>query len=81
VLALLRGDVPPPALLANTCYSLAGADYGISIAGVYRAVDDRFAPMQGSVGTSRLGAAPEVRAREARYAFDWYETIVRDTFG
>jgi len=81
VIAALEGSAPPPALLVNTCYSLAGADYGISIAGVYRAVDGQFVPMDGSVGTSPVGAPAEIRAREARYAYEWYEAIVRDTFG
>jgi len=81
LIALLRDELPPPVLFMNTCYSLAAADYGISIAGVYRPIDGVLTAMPGSVGTSPLGASAALRQLEAQYAFDWYTTIVRDTFG
>ena len=81
IVAALAGHEAPATLLMNTCYSLVADDYGISIAGVYRALGDALVPMDGSVGTSPLGAPAAQRAQEARYAFDWYTTIVRDAFG
>jgi NADPH-dependent 2,4-dienoyl-CoA reductase/sulfur reductase-like enzyme len=81
VVAGLRGEPPPAVLIANTCYSLVAADYGISITGLYRASGTGWDSVEGSVGTSPTGASGAIRAQEARYAFDWYQTIVADTFG
>jgi hypothetical protein len=81
VLAGLRGEPPPPVFIANTCYSLVAEDYAISISGLYRANGERWVAVDGSVGTSPTGASGAIRAQEARYAFDWYQTIVADTFG
>jgi sulfide dehydrogenase [flavocytochrome c] flavoprotein subunit len=81
VVALLRGQpVGAPALM-NTCYSLVAPDYGISIAAVYRVVDDKIVTVEGSSGVSPLQAPDEVRALEAEYAKSWYANITADTFG
>lgn len=81
VVALLRGrPVGAPALM-NTCYSLVTPDYGISIAAVYRVVDDKIVTVEGSSGVSPLQAPDEVRALEAEYAKSWYANITADTFG
>jgi sulfide dehydrogenase [flavocytochrome c] flavoprotein subunit len=81
VVALLRGQpVPAPALM-NTCYSLVAPDYGISIAAVYRVVDEKIVTIDGSSGVSPLDAPAETRALEAEYARSWYTNITADTFG
>ena len=81
IVALLRGgSIPAPALM-NTCYSLVAPDYGISIAAVYRVVDDTIVTVDGSSGVSPLDAPAETRAREAEYAKSWYTNITADTFG
>jgi sulfide dehydrogenase [flavocytochrome c] flavoprotein chain len=81
VVTLLRGhEVAPPALM-NTCYSLVAPDYGISIAAVYRAVDDKLVAVEGSSGVSPLDASAETRSLEAEYAKSWYANITADTFG
>ena len=51
VVALLREEEPPEPVFINTCYSLLAADYGISVAAVYR-LDDagEIAPVSGSGG-------------------------------
>jgi sulfide dehydrogenase [flavocytochrome c] flavoprotein subunit len=64
----------------NTCYSLVAPDYGISIAAVYRVVDDKIATVQGSSGVSPLDAPNETRALEAEYAKSWYANITADVF-
>jgi sulfide dehydrogenase [flavocytochrome c] flavoprotein subunit len=80
VAALLRGQpVPAPALM-NTCYSLVAPDYGISIAAVYRVVDEKIVTVDGSSGVSPLDAPAETRALEAEYARSWYANITADTF-
>jgi sulfide dehydrogenase [flavocytochrome c] flavoprotein chain len=81
IVALLRGqEVPTPALM-NTCYSLVAPDYGISIAAVYRVVDEKIATIDGSSGVSPLDAPAETRTAEAEYAKSWYSNITADTFG
>lgn len=80
VVALLRGEsVPVPALM-NTCYSLVAPNYGISIAAVYRVVDEKLVTVEGSSGVSPLDASDETRALEAEYTRSWYVNITADTF-
>lgn len=45
----------------NTCYSLVAPDYGISIAAVYRVVEDKIVVVEGSEGTSPIDAPDEIR--------------------
>jgi sulfide dehydrogenase [flavocytochrome c] flavoprotein subunit len=80
IVALLRGEpVPTPALM-NTCYSLVAPDYGISITGVYRVVNEAITTIPGSDGISPLDAPEATRALEAEYARSWYANITADAF-
>jgi sulfide dehydrogenase [flavocytochrome c] flavoprotein subunit len=79
VVALLNNRAPGEPSWLNTCYSLVGPDYGISIADVYGlsergVIIDR--PNAGGV-SARNGN----RHLEAIYAKGWYTNIVNDTFG
>ena len=65
----------------NTCYSLVAPNYGISIAAVYRVVDEKIVTVDSSSGVSPLHAPAETRALEAEYARSWYANITADTFG
>ncbi|WP_313302562.1 FCSD flavin-binding domain-containing protein [Diaphorobacter sp.] len=79
IAADLSGHVRPAALYANTCYSLIGPDYGISVAGVYAAQDDgRIMDLPHSVDISPLDADAAFRAAEARYGASWYAAISAD---
>jgi sulfide dehydrogenase [flavocytochrome c] flavoprotein chain len=80
IVSLLRGQAVAPPVLMNTCYSLVAPDYGISITGVYRAVNDEIKTVPGSDGMSPLDASDEMRAREAAYARSWYANIMADSF-
>jgi NADPH-dependent 2,4-dienoyl-CoA reductase/sulfur reductase-like enzyme len=80
VAALLDGREPHAPKLINTCYSLVGPDYGISIAGVYQPRDGLLAEVQGAGGTSPLGASRDVRALEATYAAAWFRSITAEAF-
>ncbi len=81
IAALLAGrSVQTPRLL-NTCYSLVAPGYGISIAGVYRPTDGILTDIPGAGGPSPLDAPASVRAAEAAYAEDWFETVTADVFG
>lgn len=79
IAAQLAGGPEPVPRLVNTCYSLMAPDYGISVGGLYGVVSGRLSTLND--GMSPLGAARELRAREAVYAHEWYEQITRDTFG
>ena len=82
VVALLREEEPPEPVYINTCYSLLAADYGISVAAVYR-LDDagEIAPVPGSGGVSPSDAPLAFRRAEADYARGWYASITADMFG
>lgn len=81
IAAELLGIQPPKAIYANTCYSLIGSGYGISVAGVYRADNGRVVDIPHSVGISPLGADAAFRAAEARYGTSWYDAICKDIWG
>ena len=78
---LLAGDKPQDPIVINTCYSLVAADYGISIAGVYRPDKGRLVDIPGAGGTSPLEAVGGLRGQEALYASSWFRTITAETFG
>ncbi|MFT3799773.1 MAG: FCSD flavin-binding domain-containing protein [Burkholderiaceae bacterium] len=80
IAAELSGRELPIASYANTCYSLIGPGYGISVAGIYRAEQGRLIDVPGSVGTSPLDAARDFRAAEARYGAAWYAAISADVW-
>ena len=73
--AELQGRPPPAAVYANTCYSLVGPGYGISVAGVYRAQEGRLVDVPHTVGISPLDADAAFRAAEARHGAAWYAAI------
>ena len=82
VAALLQDqEVASPSFI-NTCYSLIGPDYGISVAAVYRLNDEgAIASVPGAGGVSPADADAEFRKLEADYARGWYAGITADIFG
>ena len=83
-LADLTGrSAPEEPVFFNTCYSHVGADYGISVAGIYRLTEDGIIETPDSGGVSPRGPLSELadqRRLEAVYADNWYESITRDMF-
>lgn len=81
VSALHSVPMPDPSYV-NTCYSLVGPDYGISVAAVYRYGKDKgIYKVKGSGGVSPKDADKFFRQQEARYAEGWYASITSDAFG
>ncbi|KPV40686.1 hypothetical protein AN478_05895 [Thiohalorhabdus denitrificans] len=81
IVSQFRGhDVPNPSLV-NTCYSLVGPEYGISVAAVYRYEDGELRSIEDAGGVSPSDADSFFRMREARYTRGWYEAITDDIFG
>ena len=81
IVALLAGAKPQDPILINTCYSLLAADYGISVAGVYRPDKGQLTDLPGAGGVSALEAVGGLRGQEALYAASWFRTIAAETFG
>lgn len=82
VVASLSGGKPPTPAYTNTCYSMVGPDYGISVAAVYKLGEDgKLAAVKDSGGLSPANAGPEVRKREVAYAHSWFTNITDDMFG
>jgi sulfide dehydrogenase [flavocytochrome c] flavoprotein subunit len=81
IVASLSGQEMPTPSLVNTCYSLVGPDYGISVAAVYRLGDDGIAAVQGAGGVSPKDADAGFRAAESRYAVGWYQSITKNIWG
>jgi sulfide dehydrogenase [flavocytochrome c] flavoprotein subunit len=82
VVALLNGDEPGTPSYVNTCYSIIGKDYGISVAAVYRLSEDgaTIAGVEGAGGLTPMDAPDFALAREVQYAYSWYDNIVDDIF-
>jgi sulfide dehydrogenase [flavocytochrome c] flavoprotein subunit len=74
----LAGNEPPEPTYANTCYSLVGPRYGISVAAVYRLKDGVIVKVSG--GVSKVGNKQRVHENEAKYARGWYQSITSDMF-
>ncbi|AHF04344.1 sulfide dehydrogenase [flavocytochrome C] flavoprotein chain [Marichromatium purpuratum 984] len=83
IAALLKGEEPGTPSYINTCYSIIGTDYGISVAAVYRISEDgaTIAPVEGAGGLTPSDAPDWALAREVQYAYSWYNNITHDTFG
>lgn len=81
VVAALQGkDMIEPAY-SNTCYSIVGKDYGISVAAVYRlGADGVINSVEGSGGISPKDATAEHKKREVAYAHSWFSNITHDMF-
>jgi len=78
IVASLSGQEMPEPSLVNTCYSLVGPDYGISVAAVYRFGDGGIEGVPGSGGVSPIDADAAFRVAESRYAVGWYKSITSD---
>ncbi len=83
VVAALQGkDMITPSYV-NTCYSIVGEDYGISVAAVYRLSEDgkTIAGVKGAGGLTPTTATAAARKREVTYAYSWFKNITHDMFG
>ncbi len=78
VVAMLNGKEPPTPTWVNTCYSLVGPQWGISVAMVYDLQDSKVVKVKGSGGLTPKGGN---HLMEAIYAESWYNNIIDDIFG
>lgn len=84
VAALNETEMADPSYI-NTCYSIVGKDYGISVANVYELGTDKDSgkPKINSLsgGLTPKDASAEDRKREVEFAYSWFENITQDIFG
>jgi len=81
IVAMLNDREPGAPSYVNTCYSIVGKDYGISVAAVYRLAEDRSKITKVSGGLTPMDAAAEQLKREVAYAHSWFNNITKDVFG
>lgn len=80
IVSAIKGiDMPNPSY-SNTCYSLVGPEYGISVAAVYRLKQNKIVKVKGAGGVSPKDADELFRNMEATYASGWYTGITQDIF-
>ena len=75
-----HGREPGDPTFTNTCYSIVGEDFGISVAAIY-ALDEASNTIKGipgSGGVSPANAPAEIRKREVTYAHSWFENLISD---
>ena len=82
----LGGAAAGETAFVNTCYSLVGPGYGISVANVYRIKDGKIDVVKDADGKVIGGVSPkdapaEIRQKEATFTEGWYQSITADMFG
>lgn len=83
IAALLKGDAPERPAFTNTCYSVVGDDYAISVVAMYKLSHDGRAieKVANAGGVTPLDASDTDLKREVKYAHSWYNNFVEDVFG
>jgi sulfide dehydrogenase [flavocytochrome c] flavoprotein subunit len=77
---LLNGREAGEPTWSNTCYSLAGSHYGVSISAVYELHEGRIRGVPNSGGLSPIDDNPARPVLEAVYQKNWHRTFVKDVF-
>jgi sulfide dehydrogenase [flavocytochrome c] flavoprotein subunit len=80
LVAALQGKPTPTPVYTNTCYSLIGADYGVSVTAIYAPTAEGIKAVPNSGGVSPAQATAEYRKLEAQYADGWYDAITGDSW-
>lgn len=76
----LKGKEHGKAIYSNVCYSLAGDNYGVSIAAIYEVRDGLIKPKGKSAGVSPITEKPAQPILEAVYQKNWQREFVKDVF-
>lgn len=80
---LLNDREPGDPSYQNTCYSIIGKDYGVSVGMVYKynKAENMIVTVKGAGGLTPSDASLEQLKRESVYAHGWYDNITHDIFG
>ncbi|MDF1529013.1 MAG: FCSD flavin-binding domain-containing protein [Sedimenticola sp.] len=83
VVDMLNDREPGIPSYMNTCYSVVGEEYGISVSVVYSLdeANNKIVGVKGAGGLTPSDASPEMLAREAHYAHGWFANITHEIFG
>jgi sulfide dehydrogenase [flavocytochrome c] flavoprotein chain len=76
----LAGRTAPEPLWENTCYALAGKDYGLFVADVFKIIDGKIARINGKGRYLPLNATAAQIKLGARYQQAWLRTFTADCF-
>jgi len=79
----LRGQDPVEPAWSNVCFSRVNAEYGVSIADIFRLdrATNKIILTPNSGGVSPLNASHQFNRMEALYQEAWLENFVADSFG
>lgn len=80
VIDLLAGRTPGTPSMLNTCYSMVGQDYGISVSAVYRP-HTGVNKWVGKPEVTSKDASPADLKREVIYGHSWFKNVTNDMFG
>jgi sulfide dehydrogenase [flavocytochrome c] flavoprotein subunit len=86
IVAKVNGLPTPDPYYANTCYSVVGDDYGISVAHLYRVQNGTFKYITDGSGISMVTmpdkspVPPIYRKLESEYADGWLRNVMADAF-
>ena len=80
IVASLREVEMANPTFVNTCYSLVGDEFGISVSGVYRLQNGKIQVSQGASGASPIKASDSYRKSEVDYAHSLYDNITHEMF-
>ena len=64
----------------NTCYSIAGKEFAMSVTTIYHVNNEKIQVYKNATGQSPLNASVEYRKSEVAYAYSWYNNITQDMF-
>ncbi len=81
IVASIQGKEMEEPSYVNTCYSIVGEEFGMSVAMVYKLNEkDQIVGVKGAGGLSAMDASPETRKREIMYAHSWFKNITHEMF-
>lgn len=80
IYAELNGKAPVHPTWSNTCYSLVGSEYGVSISDVFELRDGKIQKVPDSGAVSPITDNPAQPVLEAVYQKNWHRTFVKDVF-
>ncbi len=81
ILSKLAGQSEPEPAWSNTCYALAGDDWGLFVADTFRIVNGKIARTNTRARYQDLSASRVERQVAARYLRAWMRSITADSFG
>ncbi|MFC3852134.1 FCSD flavin-binding domain-containing protein [Salinispirillum marinum] len=82
IVSALDGRSAPNPYFTNTCYSLIGPEYGVSVAAIYNLnTEGNIQAVAGAGGLSPSTGDASLRRAEAMNAHRWYDAICQDAWG